>query len=77
MLLDDDDFGSGQLKYLIMDDITLSNTELMASIRIENLTYDDNGMYTCQARNFLFESRRVNSSNSVVDIHCKPIICFD
>ena len=68
----EENIGSGVKYIIVYSDV--SDNELMASIMIEDLNYDDNGMYTCMAKNSLFEQKATNSSVSVVDIHCKIII---
>ena len=68
----DFDLGSG-LKYMILDSIEVNETTLMATISIENLNYDDNGMYACRANNALFTSNVVTSSPGILDVHCKHL----
>ncbi len=71
-IIEEDIVGSGG-KYVIFDSPD-GDYEIVSSIMILDLNYEDNGKYICVARNSLFETRLANSSAAVVDIHCKTII---
>ncbi len=65
---EDEDLGSGSAKYSIQD---LINENMATSeITIEDLDYDDNGNYACEAMNSLFEDRVTISETGLVDVHC-------
>ena len=68
-IIDDTYLGSGT-RYVITD-LSLSDTETMGMITIENLNYDDNGLYTCRANNTLFDPITIDSNAALVDVHCK------
>ena len=69
-IVDDIYLGSG-MRYFITDPIVLSATERMGMLTIENLNYDDNGLYTCRANNTLFAPITTDSNPALVDVHCK------
>ena len=63
----DEDLGSGS-KYVIQD--SMNGNMVTSEITIEDLDYDDNGKYACEAMNSLFEDRVTISDTGLVDVHC-------